>query len=300
MIQQRRLGEPTRLQRRYELDWLRVLAFGLLIFYHIGMYYVSNWGFHIKSQHQSERLQIIMLWSSQWRMSLLFKLSNLGRFWPLIDKQVGSVFMILGVPIALLSLNGHLLFDRYPPSNDFINDYFNHGRYFMAFVMGIVFVRAPSYWQAIRRWRSPLLIAAVLSYTCVLFNFLGGKFGTGGLAQSLMDLAWSSNGWLWILAICGWAQHLLNKDNAVIRYLNGGVYCYYIPHQTLIIALAYHVAPFNLGPVLEPIYLIVFTLMACLGGYELLRRIPGLRMFFGISVSRKPTPASQEILRVPS
>ena len=32
-------------QRRFELDWLRVLAFGLLIFYHIGMLYVERWGF---------------------------------------------------------------------------------------------------------------------------------------------------------------------------------------------------------------------------------------------------------------
>ena len=33
--------------RRYDLDWLRVIAFGLLIFYHIGMFYVS-WDFHVK------------------------------------------------------------------------------------------------------------------------------------------------------------------------------------------------------------------------------------------------------------
>jgi glucans biosynthesis protein C len=26
--------------RRYDLDWLRVIAFLLLIFYHIGMFYV--------------------------------------------------------------------------------------------------------------------------------------------------------------------------------------------------------------------------------------------------------------------
>ena len=28
--------------RRYDLDWLRTLAFGLLILYHIGMYYVAD------------------------------------------------------------------------------------------------------------------------------------------------------------------------------------------------------------------------------------------------------------------
>jgi len=30
-------GAPIIDARRYDLDWLRVIAFGLLIFYHIGM-----------------------------------------------------------------------------------------------------------------------------------------------------------------------------------------------------------------------------------------------------------------------
>ena len=43
--------------RRYDLDWLRVLAFGLLILYHTGMLYVESWGFHIKSTYQSQFLE---------------------------------------------------------------------------------------------------------------------------------------------------------------------------------------------------------------------------------------------------
>ena len=41
-------------ERRIDLDWVRIAAFGLLIFYHVGMLYVS-WGFHIKSAHRSRR-----------------------------------------------------------------------------------------------------------------------------------------------------------------------------------------------------------------------------------------------------
>lgn len=62
--------------RKHELDWLRVLAFGLLIIYHIGMAYVADWGWHVKSSHQSEFLQNLMLWSNQWRMPLLFIISG--------------------------------------------------------------------------------------------------------------------------------------------------------------------------------------------------------------------------------
>ena len=34
--------------RRHDLDWVRVAAFGLLVLYHVGMYYVS-WDWHVKS-----------------------------------------------------------------------------------------------------------------------------------------------------------------------------------------------------------------------------------------------------------
>lgn len=64
--------------RRYDVDWLRSLAFGLLILYHIGMYYVADWGWHIKSDVTSEVLQNLMILTNQWRMSLLFFISAMA------------------------------------------------------------------------------------------------------------------------------------------------------------------------------------------------------------------------------
>lgn len=62
--------------RRYDLDWLRVLAFGLLILYHVGMYYVADWDWHIKSPDPSGFLQNLMYLTNPWRMSLLFFVSG--------------------------------------------------------------------------------------------------------------------------------------------------------------------------------------------------------------------------------
>jgi peptidoglycan/LPS O-acetylase OafA/YrhL len=31
------------------LDWLRVIAIGVLLMYHIGMVYVPDWGYHYKN-----------------------------------------------------------------------------------------------------------------------------------------------------------------------------------------------------------------------------------------------------------
>lgn len=63
------------MQRRHDLDWVRVCAFGLLVLYHVGMYYVS-WDWHIKSPGASEALEPFMLLSSPWRLSLLFMVSG--------------------------------------------------------------------------------------------------------------------------------------------------------------------------------------------------------------------------------
>ena len=49
--------------RRYDLDWVRVLAFGALVLYHVGMYYVS-WDWHVKSPHAGEALEPVMLLTS--------------------------------------------------------------------------------------------------------------------------------------------------------------------------------------------------------------------------------------------
>ncbi|SEL01198.1 Acyltransferase family protein [Roseateles sp. YR242] len=61
--------------RLTELDWLRVIAFGLLILYHVGMYYVS-WDWHVKSPRLVPGLEAAMLWLNPWRMSLLFLISG--------------------------------------------------------------------------------------------------------------------------------------------------------------------------------------------------------------------------------
>lgn len=62
-------------ERRYDLDWLRILAFALLVLYHVGMYYVS-WDWHIKSAAPLRALEPWMRLVSPWRMDLLFLVSG--------------------------------------------------------------------------------------------------------------------------------------------------------------------------------------------------------------------------------
>jgi glucans biosynthesis protein C len=63
------------MERHYGMDWLRIGAFGLLIFYHIGMVFVP-WGFQLKTQHPMIWTEIPMYLTSPWRLTLLFVVSG--------------------------------------------------------------------------------------------------------------------------------------------------------------------------------------------------------------------------------
>ncbi|RZA19374.1 MAG: acyltransferase [Lysobacteraceae bacterium] len=71
------IGSAT-MQRRHDIDALRVIAFSLLILYHSAMVYVAGWEFHIKSPYQVEWLQWPMIALNRWRMPLLFMISGMA------------------------------------------------------------------------------------------------------------------------------------------------------------------------------------------------------------------------------
>jgi glucan biosynthesis protein C len=77
--------------RRADLDWLRVLAFGLLIFYHAGMAW-SGWHWHLNSAEPIGWLREGMRFLNRWRMPLVFAVSG------------GAVALALGqrTPLAFI------------------------------------------------------------------------------------------------------------------------------------------------------------------------------------------------------
>lgn len=69
------MEHPAPHGRLYFLDWLRIGAFGLLVLFHVGMYYVP-WPFHVKSPHPVAGLEPWMRLTEPWRMSLIFLVSG--------------------------------------------------------------------------------------------------------------------------------------------------------------------------------------------------------------------------------
>ena len=64
-------------ERRYDIDWIRVIVFDILIIYHVGMFFVS-WGWHIKNNEIIDWMRWPMLFVNQWRLPILFIISGMG------------------------------------------------------------------------------------------------------------------------------------------------------------------------------------------------------------------------------
>ena len=97
--------------RLVELDWLRIGAFGLLMFFHVGLFYApGNW--HVKSPYPQQWLQPVLEMSSPWRLSLLFLVAgaatglSLGsrREWGQIRQRTVRLLVPLGFGMAIFVL----------------------------------------------------------------------------------------------------------------------------------------------------------------------------------------------------
>lgn len=63
------------MDRHYGMDWLRIAAFALLIFYHVGMFF-GPWGWHVKTAQPLDWVELPMLATNAWRLGLLFVVSG--------------------------------------------------------------------------------------------------------------------------------------------------------------------------------------------------------------------------------
>ncbi|GAB3493729.1 hypothetical protein GCM10027341_09370 [Spirosoma knui] len=77
--------------RRHDLDWLRVIAFGLLILFHAGLFF-SHWDWFIKNNVVSYSINYPLMFLIQWRMPLLFMISGAGVYWSL-GKRSAETFV---------------------------------------------------------------------------------------------------------------------------------------------------------------------------------------------------------------
>lgn len=91
-------------KRRHDIDWVRVLAFDLLIIFHIGMFF-NTWDSQVKNNITLNWLAYPMQFSSLWRLPLLFVVSGMGTRFALSYRTGGQYikerFIRLFIPLLV-------------------------------------------------------------------------------------------------------------------------------------------------------------------------------------------------------
>jgi len=372
-------------ERRYDLDWLRIAVFGLLILYHTGMFYVENWGWHVKSNYQSQTLENIMIFIEPWRMAVLWLIAGIAirfvmakvsvirfitmRSFRLLLPLLFGILVIVPPQLYIeMTHNGDLnmsywqflteffasnseVFNEYQsgiwphidvnhlwfirslwqyslvllcllpllnskPINKSVNWLINqHGviAIFIAtlplFIIQITWdqdtVRYPLgftfmlygyligwhtvFWQKVSANLKVLLIVSIVSYAILVFfynvfwlDIIKGGQPTNELLIMFGMFNYSLLRLLGALTVFAIAYKYFNQNSQKLSYLNDAVFPFYILHQTLIVVIGYNLSKFNLGPIIEPILLMILTIISCFIGFEIIRKNDILRPLFGL------------------
>ena len=152
--------------------------------------------------------------------------------------------IVVLLPILISYMLGALLDEDNPVTLNFVQDWFNHARSLLAFLIAFVLVRMPLIWNRFSSLHWLFLLIAIFTYAYILFSFYGGSLnglfgGDSDFARIINRIFWTANGWFWMLTLIAWAQHWFTLSIPILKCSNSGVYCFYIFHQTLIIVIAY-------------------------------------------------------------
>lgn len=266
--------------------------------------YFAFWGDYLKLEQLYP--MITPTWNHLWYVVyLLVYIVLISPFLPLLQRfatgpGARALDAIAGGPVRLMLLiiipfviYELTVSDRFPTTHDLVNDWGNHAHRFTIFMLGYLAAKNSAFWQSVGR---ALPLAATLTVTLGAIGFYVNANEAGVLASPIVRVpgiglvdtvlsilyAWSA-----IVLLMALAQRYLNRPSKLLTYLTGAVFCYYILHQTIIVIAGFYLTQLALGAWPEFLLVTAITLGGCLGGYELLRRIPFVRPWFGIQAKRK-------------
>ena len=181
------------MERHYGMDWLRIGAFGLLIFYHVGMVFVT-WGFHVKTASPAEWVAVPMLATNAWRLSLLFLVSGFASRALLAKSDGTGIFLrnrnarlllplLFGMAVIVPPQSWVELVTQHGYGHGYLwfltHDYFRFGT-----LDGVILPTWNHLWFVVYLW----------AYTLALALLMAPRFSW---AQTLFDRVFGGLGVLW-------------------------------------------------------------------------------------------------------
>ncbi len=202
-------------------------------------------------------------------------------------KVPGAIFL-LAIPIAIMECVANS-----PALKSALHGFFNQRAfggwsllpYLAIFVLGFLLAGGTETTKAVERHRFAGLVAALITFAAGywLTKVRGLSESSIGFALIRGVLCWSC-----LIAILGFAGRHLRSSNRFLKYANEAVLPFYILHQTVILAIGFHVIRLDAPLWLEYLIIVVSSFAVTMALYELLiRRTDALRFLFGLKPRRE-------------
>jgi surface polysaccharide O-acyltransferase-like enzyme len=185
---------------------------------------------------------------------------------------------LIAWPLLFLVLLRTLLYPLSGPDNG-LAEIYRHIAFFGLFVFGFLVGRAETVWDAFARYRWLSLAMAAAAFGVFGYYALIAGQGDGALAETrhpVLHLIRPVEVWGAICAIFGFGRLYLRRSNAALRYLSPAILTFYVLHHPVVIVAAYLLRNSDLSAPAEAAVILAITVAACVGGHELIRRLPPL------------------------
>ena len=153
--------------------------------------------------------------------------------------------------------------------------------YFAMFLIGYYLLARDSVQARLEQYWAVLLAAWILLTIGVMWTY--GIFLAHEEVFSGYSALYVLTGWTGVLALMGAGRHLFDVRNHFATYMGAASYPVYILHQVVLVAIAYYVVMLTISPALQFLAIVIASLLLTFACYEIFRRIPGVRVLFGIA-----------------
>jgi surface polysaccharide O-acyltransferase-like enzyme len=206
--------------------------------------------------------------------------------------QALTGWRIIVLPAALFAVYRIVLLPHFPTTHDLVHDWHMHATYLSLFLAGALLAKQPQFWENTEKARFAALGLALGCWACLISYYsLPEEMQT---ILNVQRVVYALCQWSAIIAVCGFARRHLNFDSPKRQYLTEAVFPVYILHQTLIVCFAHGLKAAHIAPATEGLVLVVLTVTASFGIFEIVRRVPLLRPFFGLLHGKDPLLLTQQ------
>ena len=222
-------------------------------------------------------------------------LRNIAAKW--MTPAAGMIF----IPIAILFITQLVLRPFFPDETHDLTDVAFFVYYMCFFIFGMLFYEETRLWEAAVNHSNNLLVysCSIIAIFYFMYVSLHGIIilpWSHDTSELIFDISGIFLSWAVLITVIGFGQHYLHRPHPMLKYINEGLYPFYILHQTVIIVIGYYICHLDWSIAAKFWTISLLTLVSCVAVFLfLIRPVKLMRLFFGL----KTTPGISHDANLP-